>query len=100
MIVSTAILVGMTGASEDDINDWVQGIATLHDTVATEPEDEAAAREAAANLWSGFGYQDAPGDVLRMFSQAIAIGYMIALRDVRDGDFDYQITEWRPDLGS
>ena len=90
----------MSGASEDKINDWVHAIATLHDTVATEPEDEAAARQAAANLWSGFGYQDAPGDVLRMFSQAIAIGYMAALRDVRDGDFDYQIQEWRPDLGS
>jgi hypothetical protein len=90
----------MTAASADDINDWVQAIATLHDTVATEPEDEAAAHEAAANLWSGFGYQDAPGDVLRMFSQAIEIGYLIALRDVRDGDFDDQITEWRPDLGS
>ena len=99
-VVSTGILADMSGASEDEINDWVQAIATLHDTVATEPEDEANAREAAANLWSGLGYQDAPGDVLRMFSQAIAIGYMAALRDVRDGDFDYQIPEWRPDLGS
>jgi hypothetical protein len=59
-----------------------------------------AARQAAANLWSGFGYQDAPGDVLRVFSQAIAIGYMAALRDIRDGDFDYQIPQWQPDLGS
>jgi hypothetical protein len=88
----------MTGASEDDINDWVQAITTLHNTVATEPGDEAAARDAAANLWSGFGYQDAPGDVLRMFCHAIEIGYMTALRDVRDGDFDDQLIEWRPDL--
>lgn len=88
----------MSTVSADDINDWVQAIATLHDTVATDPGDQAAAHEATANLWSGFGYQDAPGDVLRMFCQAIEIGYMTALRDVRDGDFDDQITEWRPDL--
>jgi len=86
----------MAAASEDEINDWVQAISTLHATVATEPADERAAREAAANLWSGFGYQDAPGDVLRMFAQAIEIGYMAALRDVRGGDFDDQRDEWRP----
>lgn len=51
------------------------------------------AQEAAANLWSGFGYQDAPGDVLRMFAQAIEIGYLTALRDVRNGDLDDHLGE-------
>ncbi|MFF5992881.1 hypothetical protein [Prauserella flavalba] len=87
----------MTYATEDEINDWVQAIATLHDTVATNPGDERAAREAAANLWSGFGYQDAPGDVLRMFAQAIEIGYLTALRDVRNGDLDNELADWRPE---
>lgn len=85
----------MTAASEDEINDWVQAISNLHASVATDPIDERAAREAAANLWSGFGYQDAPGDVLRMFVQAIEIGYITALRDVRDGEFDDELKVWR-----
>lgn len=85
----------MATASADEINDWLQAVSTLHSTVATDPADEHAAREAAANLWSGFGYQDAPGDVLRMFVQAIEIGYMAALRDVRDGKFDDELGGWR-----
>lgn len=32
-----------------------------------------------------FGYLDAPIDVLRMFVQAIEVGYMAALGDVCDG---------------
>ena len=44
------MLASITAASEDDINDWVQAIAALHGTVATKPEDETAAREAAATL--------------------------------------------------
>lgn len=51
-----------------------------------------------ASLWSALGYQDAPTDVLRMLVAATEVGYMTALRDVRDGDFDAEILEWRPDL--
>ncbi len=60
--------------------------------------DERAAEEATANLLSGFGYQDAPMHVLQMFSHAIEIGYATALRHVRDGHFDDDIRQWRPDL--
>ena len=61
-------------------------------------QDQRAASEAMANLSSAFGYQDAPTDVLRMLVAATEVGYMTALRDVRDGDFDDEILEWRPDL--
>lgn len=40
----------------------------------------------------------APTHVLRMLVQATEIGYIAALRDVRDGKFDAEIEEWRPDL--
>ena len=96
MSARVRILAAMTAASEDEINDWVDAIATLHATVATDRADELAAQEAAANLWSEFGYQDAPGDVLRMFAQAIEIGYLTALRDVRNGDLDDHLADWRP----
>ncbi|MGH4006622.1 MAG: hypothetical protein ACRDTH_00355 [Pseudonocardiaceae bacterium] len=35
-----------------------------------------------ANLWSGFGYQNAPMHVLQVFVQAIEIGYPTVLQDV------------------
>lgn len=56
----------------------------MHNNVATDPGDERKATEAAANLWFGFGYLDAPTDVLRLFVQAIKVGYMTALSDVRN----------------
>ncbi|MEU7802571.1 hypothetical protein AB0B10_25255 [Micromonospora arborensis] len=51
-----------------------------------------------ANLWSGYGYQDAPTEVLRMLVNANEIGYMAALNDVRDGDLDNEILMWWPEL--
>ncbi|MEU8082819.1 hypothetical protein AB0B57_04180 [Micromonospora sp. NPDC049101] len=41
-------------------------IAQLHNNVATDSGDERETAQAAANLWSGFGYLDARADVLRM----------------------------------
>lgn len=55
------------------------------------PVDMRAAEEAAANLWSGYGYQKAPAEVLRMLVKAIEIGCMAAPHDVRDGSFDNDI---------
>lgn len=85
--------------SRVDVDGWADAVASLHATVARDRSDERAASEAMANLWSAFGYQDAPADVLRMLVAATEIGYMTALRDVRDGDFDAEILGWRPDLG-
>jgi hypothetical protein len=79
------ILAGMAEITRADVDEWVEMIARLHDNTATDPGDEREAERAAAMLWSGFGYLDAPTDVLRMFVQAIEVGYMAALGDVRDG---------------
>lgn len=84
--------------SEEEVGGWVEAIADLHASTAREPGDMRAAEEAAANLWSGYGYQNAPAEVLRMLVQAIEIGYMAALHDVRDGSFDTDIRAWRPEL--
>jgi hypothetical protein len=66
-------------------------IAQLHNTVAIDPGDEREAAQAAANLWSGFGDLDTPTDVLRMFVQAIEVGYMTALSNVRDGNVNVEL---------
>ena len=84
--------------SEYDVNGWVDAIANLHASTSHDPGDARRAYEAVANLWSEYGYQDAPIEVLRMLVNAIEIGYMAALNDVRDGDLDDEIRMWRPDL--
>jgi hypothetical protein len=84
--------------SEYEVNDWAEAIASLHASTAHDPGDARRAYDAVANLWSGYGYQDAPTEVLRMLVNAIEIGYMAALNDVRDGDLDDEIRMWRPDL--
>lgn len=85
-------------SSADEIDDWVRAIGHLHDSVARDPGDARAAAEAVANLWSGYGYQNAPPSVLQMFTEAMEIGYVTALQDVREGGFDDEIAMWRPDL--
>jgi hypothetical protein len=91
-------LPAMTAIPEEEVADWIQAIAALYAYAARDSEDANAAADAAANLWSGFGYQDAPARVLEMFVQAIEVGYASALRDVREGNFDDEIRMWRPEL--
>jgi hypothetical protein len=86
-----------SAASEDDIRSWVEAVASLHNTVVHD-QDARAAAEAAAHLWSGFGYRDAPPHVLEMLVQAIEVGYATALYDLRTGHLDDAVREWRPDL--
>jgi hypothetical protein len=88
----------MADVSEEEVDDWVDAIARLHGITVEGSGDGRAAEEAAANLLSELGYQDAPMHILQMFSQAIEIGYATALRHVRDGRFDDDIRQWRPDL--
>jgi hypothetical protein len=81
----------MADITRKTVDESVEMIARLHDTVATNPGDEREAAQAAASLWSGFGYLDAPTDVLRMFVQAIEVGYVTALNDVRDGNINVEL---------
>jgi hypothetical protein len=80
------------------IDDWVRAVSELHASVVPDGRYARAAAEAAAILWSGSGYQDAPPRVQQMLVQAIEVGYLTALQNVRDGDFDGDIRMWRPDL--
>ncbi|GGK41767.1 hypothetical protein GCM10010124_38220 [Pilimelia terevasa] len=90
----------MADIPEEAIDNWISAVANLHDYATRDPADARAADEAVAMLWSGYGYQDAPMQVLRMFCQAIEAGYATALRDVREGRYDAEIQTWRPDLGT
>lgn len=84
--------------SEHAATGWAEAIANLHAGTARTPADARRAHEAVANLWSAYGYQDAPTQVVEMLVTAIEIGYAAALNDVRAGDLDDEIVEWRPDL--
>jgi hypothetical protein len=75
----------MTDFTEDQVDDWVSAVHQLYENTVTNATDVRTAEEAAANLWSGFGYLDAPTHVLRMMALATATGYGAAIRDVRDG---------------
>lgn len=88
-----------SGASADDLARWADAIGQLHFNTSADPGDERAADRAVANLWSGFGFRDGPPEVVQLVLQAIEVGYLAALRDVRDGQFDTELSTWRPDLG-
>jgi hypothetical protein len=92
------ILDAITVVPQETIDDWAHAITTPYHGLRADLSDERVAREAVANLWSGFGYQDAPSAVTQLFLHALEAGYLTALRDVRDGDLDEQILEWRPEL--
>jgi hypothetical protein len=81
-----------------EVDDWLDAISRLHGGGRWDYGDWKAAEHAVANLWSEFGYLSAPLEVLQMFHQALEVGYMTALQDVRDGKFDGEIAMWRPDL--
>jgi hypothetical protein len=87
----------MGNVPEEQVNEWVEAIAALHANTVRD-EDARPAYEAAANILSGYGYQNAPLEVLQMFTNAIEIGYVAALRDIRDGRLDNELEGWRPDL--
>ncbi|RYJ30537.1 hypothetical protein CU044_1272 [Streptomyces sp. L-9-10] len=89
----------MTSPSQEEIGSAVRAVSDLH--MATVPDEHArAADHAAANLCSGAGLSVAPAGLHQLINEAIQIGYSAALSDMRDGDFDDDIREWRPDLST
>ncbi|MEU3755100.1 hypothetical protein AB0H17_20375 [Streptomyces olivoreticuli] len=87
----------MTSSLREEIGNAARTVSNLH--MATVPGEHArAADHAAANLCSGAGLSVAPTELQQLITEAIQIGYAAALKDVRDGDFDGDIEEWRPDL--
>lgn len=94
----TSRILAVMSYSEYDVDQWSEAIANLHANTEHDPGDGRQAYEAIANVWSAYGYQDAPTQVIKMLVNACEIGYMAALNDLRDGDLDAQIQMWRPDL--
>ncbi|PGH48130.1 hypothetical protein [Streptomyces sp. Ru87] len=89
----------MTSSSQEEIRNTAQAVTDLH--IATVPGEHARpAGHAAANLCSEAGpaLLAAPTQLQNLIAEAIEIGYAAALRDVRDGDFDGDLQEWRPGL--
>ncbi len=74
--------------------------STPEPTCYVSSEHARAAGHAAAKLCSGAGHRllYAPPELQQLITEAIEIGYATALQDVRDGDFDGAIREWRPGL--
>ncbi|MCX4675587.1 hypothetical protein OG413_09740 [Streptomyces sp. NBC_01433] len=91
------ILTAMASPSQEEIGSAVRAVSDLH--MATVHDEHARATDhAAANLCSDAGLSVAPPWLHQLINEAIQIGYAAALRDVRDGDFDDDIREWRPYL--
>ncbi|WBQ04451.1 hypothetical protein [Kribbella sp. CA-293567] len=87
--------------SEYDLESWTELVTTLHTVTVHDRSDERLAYEAMANVWSGSGYQsynNLPDAVLRMLIAATEIGYAAGLNDIRKGDLDAEILQWRPDI--
>ncbi len=97
--VEVRILAAMTSSPQEAITNAAQAISDMH--IATVPGEHAhAAGHAAANLCSGAGHRllYLPTELQQLVTEAIEIGYVTALKDVRDGDFDGDIRQWRPHL--
>ena len=86
-------------AVDDAVRQWAGFFASMRGWARINSGDEPAAREAMANLWSPSGLQDVlPYQVMTLLIEATEVGYLCALRDVRDGDFDADLEAWgRPD---
>lgn len=85
----------MDEISPADVDTWIEAVSTLYADHVTD-EDMRAADHAAGLASSGLGFMDAPMQVLTMLSQATAVGYALALKDLREGDLDDEIESSRP----
>ncbi len=86
------------GYIEGEVDTWVNAIETLYGQEVPGGSLGRDAEHSIAMLMSGYGFQDAPIQVLRMMGHAMEIGYVRAINDVERGQFDDDIRMWRPDL--
>ncbi len=76
--------------TDRDINEWMSTASLMYGNVPTD-ETFGPANEAAASLISGSGLLGASD----LFDHLITVGYSQALQDVRNGEYDEQVQEWR-----
>lgn len=86
----------MDGMSQLDLDNLIEAVSRLYEN-AVHADDASTVAEAAANELSGWGYQDAPLEVLYMIDHLVQVGYALAIRDLRDGDLDDEIRVHRLD---
>lgn len=84
----------MSKYRDGDLDSWSYSVELLHgNSVAS--SDVRKVSEAVASMLSAFGDLNAPDAIVSLITQAIESGYGAALRDLRDGEFDDEIVEWR-----
>ena len=83
--------------TKEEIDGWFDAVDGIWGSAEDEPGDMRLAGEAMANVWSGSGYQPSPTEAWHMLERATEIGYLIALRDLREGDLDDIIRSSRLD---
>ena len=87
-------LGSMTSPSQEEIKNVAQAVADLY-TATVQDRDARGAGDAAANLCSGAGTAllYASPELQQLISNAIEIGYVTALQDVRDGALEEDLSE-------
>jgi hypothetical protein len=91
----------MAQVSQQEVDDWIKVVGHMrYNAFHFERADEAAAQRSLGDvdLLDACGCLTSPPPVREMFSQLMEIGYLMALRDVRDGEFDGELASWRPDI--
>ncbi|MER7131355.1 hypothetical protein [Streptosporangium saharense] len=72
-----------------DLADWEQSVDVLGYGRLDEDSDVREAQEATANICSAWGgWMDMPEAISNIVHQAIEVGYVQALTDVRGGKID------------
>jgi hypothetical protein len=94
--VDTAV---MADVSSGELDQCTQIVSAIWEAEVADRGHERQADHAAGMLLSGSALQlIAPGEILELVNWAIQVGYMAALKDVRNGALDGDIAQWRPDL--
>jgi len=91
----------MAAVSRQDVDEWVKVVGHMrYNAFNFDGADELAAQRSIAevDLLDECGCLTTPPAVREMFVQLMEVGYLMALRDVRDGEFDGELAKWRPDV--
>jgi hypothetical protein len=90
----------MSDSTDAGLSDCVELVGTMWQQEVADHTHERQAGHAAAMLLSGSGIisTHATSEMIELVERALQIGYIVALKEVEDGDHDDDILQWRPDL--